>query len=222
LSPDRIQQFGHGPEKVQQTRSAAGKGHWGRWAFTAGVLGFAFGLPIGAILLSKKSDNDKSVDSTSLVAQAGKESPSSSALAPDGAMPQAVPEAKSSVEEKKPATGAVEAPTVNTDAPVMSVSAMQLQKEYKANSLACRNRYSGKILRVSGIVHDVRFNDSQEPYLRFRDEKYEVIDAALLNVIVYFKDRAQATTLQPGQSVVLKGLFGNRGTFVGLTKSVID
>ena len=83
-------------------------------------------------------------------------------------------------------------------AAALPISAADLYRAYKANEVAADGAYKGKLLAVSGTVHNVGKDILGTPYV--------ALDDALQVQCMFSPDqKAELADLRPGQSVVVEG-----------------
>ncbi len=87
---------------------------------------------------------------------------------------------------------------VASGANAIDVTSRQLYLDYKANEVSADSKYKGKVLRVSGRVHSVAKD--------FTDEAYVTIDVGemLDNVRAKFQSDAALGSLQKGQQITVR------------------
>lgn len=87
----------------------------------------------------------------------------------------------------------------------ITVSAIDIAKEYKDNEVAAEAKYKGKKVEISGIINSIGKDVLDDVYIVLSNgDEYAIIN----NVQCYFKDKEQISKvadLQKGQEVTLIG-----------------
>lgn len=87
----------------------------------------------------------------------------------------------------------------------ITVSAVDIAKEYKDNEVAAEAKYKGKKVEISGIINSIGKDVLDDVYIVLSNgDEYAIIN----NVQCYFKDKEQISKvaeLQKGQEVTLIG-----------------
>lgn len=90
-----------------------------------------------------------------------------------------------------------------TEIPIVEVTAVQLERDYAANEVAADAQYKDKVLRVSGIVDEIRKDLLDEPVLTLRTRnRFDTVHCS------FDGDGANASlaALRKGQPVTVRGL----------------
>jgi len=92
---------------------------------------------------------------------------------------------------------------------VMDVSAYSLYNEFDNNKIAAKEKYTGKIVRVSGIIESIKESFWGTPYVALKAD-----DWGLTTVDCYFSrdDASLLAGLSSGQSIIIKGTCKEGGT----------
>ena len=87
----------------------------------------------------------------------------------------------------------------------ITVSAVDIAKEYKDNEVAAETKYKGKKVEISGTINNIGKDVLDDVYIVLSNgDEYSIIN----NVQCYFKDKEQISKvaeLQKGQEVILIG-----------------
>lgn len=92
--------------------------------------------------------------------------------------------------------------SARSQAPVATLSAADLLREYEANTLAADAKYKGKALRVSGAVDAVGTDFSGHAYVTLES------DSLIFHIQCYFADshKSEASRFSKGQYVTVRGI----------------
>jgi hypothetical protein len=91
--------------------------------------------------------------------------------------------------------------TVVSSEPEIQVTAPELVKEYDANEVAADEKYKGKTVTVSGIIHDIGKDLGDDPYIILSSGE----EMELTSVQCMFKDKGEVAKLSKGQKITVTG-----------------
>ena len=99
----------------------------------------------------------------------------------------------------EPQNTAVEKTETETPKSDIVVSAMELDKEYKANEVAADEKYKGKTLEISGTVESIQKDFMDDPFVVLTTGEYA------FGVNCSLENKSDAINLKKGQKVTFIG-----------------
>lgn len=83
------------------------------------------------------------------------------------------------------------------------VEASELVGEYDKNKLAAQDKYTGKLVQITGYIKNISNDILNNYYLALDPVKKEYYFGTTIQC--YFEDKSELTTLENGQSVTVQG-----------------
>lgn len=100
-----------------------------------------------------------------------------------------------------PSIESSEAPVEAANEPALETTAAEMVSAYESNELAAEKKYEGKVVKITGVVGDIKKDILDKPYVTLGTGKqFEV-----RQVQCFLADGVDATTLNKGDQVTLTG-----------------
>ncbi|MEP6742129.1 MAG: hypothetical protein ABJB61_06475 [bacterium] len=86
-----------------------------------------------------------------------------------------------------------------TSAPEFSVTVVQMYDEYHNNAIAAKRKYSGKVVKVTGILSNIQVNEMARSHVDLTAHDFGI------DVTCYVVDKEQLATLNKGETISIVG-----------------
>ncbi len=94
-------------------------------------------------------------------------------------------------------------PVVNVPkTPELTVTAIKLSEDYKANEVSADAKYKGKFIEVSGVIDNIAKDIMDTPYVTLKTDTYSIVG---VQCMFEKESEPQLATLSKGKSITLQG-----------------
>jgi hypothetical protein len=86
--------------------------------------------------------------------------------------------------------------------PELTVTAIKLSEDYKANEVSADAKYKGKFIEVSGVIDNIAKDIMDTPYVTLKTDTYSIVG---VQCMFEKESEPQLATLSKGKSITLQG-----------------